>query len=244
MLRALGVFVVSCFLAGCTDDSSLLTVTAIPTLLTVDPLRFRGNVRCGAPELQSYVVALSRVSPPETLVAVSVPAACTTPTSFGSPPVEIGAFYTAVIDGYDRADLTPAAPSSREMHDPEGNIIRPRWTTTCGLASSSDDGSAGNLDASVTDASPPTPTADNRLITPTQALLSTEVFLHGCLPLRAAPQVDASTPDDAAGGELDAADEAEDEASDGGAGDASLQPTDATDDAAKSPTGDARPNDG
>src|SRR5438045_4123286 len=90
MLRATGVLLVSCFLAGCSETSSVLTTTAVPTLLTADPQKFRGGVQCGAPELQAYVVAVTDVSPLPTeqlgLVPVSTPSACPNPTSFGSPP--------------------------------------------------------------------------------------------------------------------------------------------------------------
>jgi hypothetical protein len=139
-----------------------------------------------------------------TLVAVSAPTVCTTPTSFGAPLIQEGAFYTAEIDGYDRADLEAAAPSSRQLVDPQKNPVAPRWTTRCGPAVSPD-ASTPEPDASQSDASLPITPSDNPLVTPTQALLSTEVFLQGCLPLGLAPVTDASTAGPEASGEADAA---------------------------------------
>jgi hypothetical protein len=204
MLRAIGVPAISGFLAasclvvGCTDTSSSLTVVAVPTLLTVDPRLFLGGVRCGAPDLVSYVSAVIDVtmisspivaaSTPPT--AVSTPTTCPTPTSFGSPPVVVGDLYIAQVDGYDRPAcdvagcIKPSAPGSRQMVDSAtGAPVAPRFRWQCGEpsntpADASGDGSSGSA-----------------LRAPVRALYSTEVFFQGCEPLTEVPSADASAPD-------------------------------------------------
>jgi hypothetical protein len=201
MLRAVGVPTVSCFLAvscivaGCADTSSDLTVISVPTLLTADPRIFLGGVRCGAPELQSYVVAVTDVTDTPTPLAVSTPTTCPNPTSFGSPPVTVGRLYTAQIDGYDRpvCDLTnmvfpagcirPAANQRDQIDNATGAVVTPRYRWQCGQPQSSP------VDAS-TDGS-----SGSALRAPARVLYSTEVFLQGCEPITVVPSTDAGSPD-------------------------------------------------
>src|SRR5260221_11088173 len=95
------------------------------------------------------VVALSDVTDRSlpSPVAVSAPAACPNPTSFGLQPIQVDHSYTAQIDGYDRADLTPSGPGSRALLDPQGNPGAPRWRTTCGIAPTATTAPAVSSDA-------------------------------------------------------------------------------------------------
>jgi len=264
MLRAIGILAVSCLIVGCDSSSGTLGSVAVPTLLTVDPATFRGAIGCGPGGLQMYVVALTDVTDPSlpSPVAVSAPATCPNPTSFGLQPIQIDHSYTAEIDGYDRADLTPSGPGSRALLDPQGNPVAPRWRTTCGIAptatsapavssdaggdsgadasgdsgadASGDSGADASGDSGIDGSLPTTTSHDTRLITRTRALVSTEVIMHSCLLLADAPPPDAGTPaDDAASGETGAA---VDDATGGGKDDSSSLPADATDDAAQSTT--------
>jgi hypothetical protein len=254
MLRAVGVLTVSCLLAvswivpGCADTSSDLTVISVPTLLTADPRFFLGGVRCGAPELQSYVVAVTDVTTIPTPLAVSSPATCPNPTSFGSPPVNVGNLYTAQIDGYDRpvCDLPnmvfppgcirPSAAGARDQIDnATGAVVPPRFRWQCGVPQSAP------VDASADISS------GSALRAPARVLYSTEVFLQGCEPLSVVPSTDAGSPDasdcgpagcDAAADDMsdegvteepNTATESGVDAADQDAGETTSEPTDATD---------------
>jgi hypothetical protein len=173
--------------SGCLDTGSTAEGIVVPTLLTVDPAIFLGDVGCGEMGLSRYVVTLTDVTQgARTPVPSSPPTGCTTFTSFsvptapdaGSLGIQQDHIYTAVIDGYDRADLHQT-PGDRRLTDGTGEVIPPRWTTTCGEGAQSD--------ASAT-TSPPAEgaapsSATNPLLSPTRILGSTEVFLHGCVPL-------------------------------------------------------------
>jgi hypothetical protein len=223
MFRALGILAVTCFLAACSDTSSSLTSTAVPTLLTIDPLKFQGPVRCGPTELQTYVVTVTDVTKEDDaglirgLVPVSDPATCPNPTSFGSPPIAVGHQYVAEIDGYDRpsCDLVrqvfpdgcvqaEAAGSRKLIDHATGTPIPPRFRWQCGEP---------NTDV---DATPP-----NKLLSPTMALYATEVFVQGCEAETAVP----ATSEAGTSSEADAAAEANDDAS--GTDDSTSQPPDA-----------------
>ncbi len=163
-------------LSACVGDDTANTTIFAPTLLTADPMTFLGSVRCGS-ELRKYVVTLFDVSTGAAQeVGSGPPTDCTLPTTFGTPKIEGGRFYIAEINGYDRDDIAPKDSSitgSREMIDPTGAPVAPRWTTTCGeLRTASDDGAV--FDAPL-----------NPLRYPTEPLDNIEVVFHGCLPLRA-----------------------------------------------------------
>jgi hypothetical protein len=148
-------------------------------------MMFIGSVRCGS-ELHKYVVTLFDVSTGAAMeVGSGPPTDCTLPTTFGTPKIASGRFYIAEIAGYDRDDIAPkdsTIAGSREMIDPTGAPVAPRWTTTCGeLRTPSDDGTV-----------PDAPL--NPLRYPTEPLDNIEVSFHGCLPLRA-EAADAGTVD-------------------------------------------------
>jgi hypothetical protein len=204
MLRfaAVPVAVFVSLLAGCLDTANSATSgIVVPTLLTVEPSLFLGDVGCGERGLARYVVTLTDVTSGASQLPIpsSSLTGCTTSTSFGTPAdlgdagirsVQQGHLYTAEIDGYDRADLNQA-PGAREVTDSTGVVVPPRWTTTCGVAAPQPDASIADDAEAQSDASSPTSTpveaqapssAANPLLSPTLVLGSTEVFFHGCLP--------------------------------------------------------------
>jgi hypothetical protein len=187
MLRPVAVSLCCvCLVSACVDDSSTNTTVFAPTLLTADPVTFLGTVRCGS-ELRKYVVTLFDVSTGSSVDLGSAPPTdCTLPTTFGTPIITSGRLYTAEIDGYDRDDIAPkdtTTAGSREMIDPMGAPVAPRWTTSCGkLFVVSAEGSV-----------PDGPL--NPLRFPTVPLDNIEVVFHGCLPLQTEEMPDAGTVD-------------------------------------------------
>jgi hypothetical protein len=186
----------SCLWAGCFDNSS--SVVGVPTrsLLTVDPDVFLGSVRCSPTELRKYVVTLKTVSIATDPEHSSLPTDCTNRVSFAAPPLLRDVDYAAFIDGYDRDDIVPEidnqATGDRNVKDPATNErVLPRWTTECGEP---------NDAGPVPDGSP--------ALSRTRLFGATEVFLHGCLPLRLAASPGSvgeagATPD----GQADASDD-------------------------------------
>jgi hypothetical protein len=204
-LAAVPLLVCAFFASGCFGDSNSIASTNSPTLLTADPLTFRGKVRCGAPELEKYVVTPTDVSTsPPTHLPSSGPTTCTELVSFETPctacpdpKLVIGHFYTATIDGYDRNDIVPLEPGSNVMIDPStGAPVCPRWRTTCGDASRALDGSPDV--ESIDDAETSADALDgsggssgyNALRPPTQVLASVEVVFQGCLSFQSPAAVD------------------------------------------------------
>jgi hypothetical protein len=191
--------------AGCSDSSSSTGTSGdYPTLLTVDPSLFRGTVTCGAPGLERYVATVTDISVDlEKPVTSSGPVPCQSALSFGEPIVGYYHYYTAVIDGYDRADIEPAVAGKREMVDNASKApVAPAWTTTCGQWPLTDAPDAGtdaavdDMDAALAEDAPSaflTPYMQLRL--PTRALGKLEVIFHGCLPMVASATPDASAPD-------------------------------------------------
>ncbi|HMI83007.1 MAG TPA: hypothetical protein VK550_02880 [Polyangiaceae bacterium] len=195
--------------AACFDTSSSITTADYPTRLTADPALFLGSLRCGAPELERYVVTLFDVSVRETRdvpVTSSGPVACHDLVSFGEPRVISTHYYTATIDGYDReviadpdSDITVTG-RPKMLDSSSREEISPIWTTTCGEVPPP----APEQDAEAVEDGPP---AYNQLRFPTQVLGKTEVILHGCRPL-AALTPDAG-PDDDSGADRDASTDAQ-----------------------------------
>lgn len=193
--------------AACSDSSNTTSTGGeYPTLLTIDPLLFRGSIPCGAPGLGTYVATVTDISvDAASPVASSYPTPCQSPVSFGSclpsnqctrSVVAIYHYYTAAIDGYDRDDITPAEPGQRQMVDAAtGDVVLPRWTTTCGeLPGLLDDPDAAvDEDTGADVANGATPYM--RLRAPTLAIGNINVVMHGCLPFGASPTPDASAPD-------------------------------------------------
>jgi hypothetical protein len=191
---------VAAFLAatGCSDSSGTTgTSGEYPTLLTIDPLLFRGTLPCGAPGLERYVATVTDLSvDAASPVASSLPTPCQSPVSFGETVVAIYHYYTAVIDGYDRNDIGPAEPGQRQMFDADKNLVLPAWTTTCGELPGlidSDKDAAPDEDAEAAAGNGITPYM--RLRAPTFAIGQVDVVMHGCLPLVVSPMADASVPD-------------------------------------------------
>lgn len=133
------------FGAGCSGDSSTVTVEPHPTIIELSPRDFLGALRCGtgASDLQRYVATLTDVTRMRTEASgdggapaldfdlpSSLPIRCEQGVAFGL--VVTGHFYTAQVDGYDRSDLEPLASGAPVMVDPTGKPVAPRWTTTCG----------------------------------------------------------------------------------------------------------------
>jgi hypothetical protein len=199
--------------AGCLDGSSTNPQGSYPTLLTVDSATFRGALPCGAPGLATYVVTLTDVSIKGHLtLPSSVPVACESVISFSRPNgalgdqyIVAGHFYIALIDGYDRVDIAPADTGSRDMIDPSGTVVAPRWMTTCGEVPPSRPNPSDDGDASLADA----PLPYNPLRFPTLVLSTAEVVMRGCLPLAGSPLPDAAAADSGPDHQADAAEDAE-----------------------------------
>jgi hypothetical protein len=219
--------VAGCFLS---TDSSNTTTTAL-TLLTVDPLSFRGAIRCAEGELRLYSVTLIDVTPPLAGFAPANPfpissglIPCNQPVLFaggnglvdGGKPIEIGHYYIAKIDGFDTDDVelvqTDAAATEARRISTKEPIV-PHWTTTCGepFASSAGDGGqsdAGDAGDATTDggtASGPSPYRR-----PTLILDSVSIRLQGCIPF----DPSATTPPAGAPGDGQAPVDASDEGGD------------------------------
>ena len=182
--------------AACSDSSNTSPSSGeYPTLLTVDPLLFRGLLPCGAPGLETYVATVTDVTvDAASPAAASLPTPCQDPVSFGEKVVAIYHYYTAVIDGYDRSDIAPEAPGQRLMYDAAKNLVLPRWTTTCGELPglvNRDGGDDDDAEADVANGYTPY----MLLRAPTFAIGQVDVVMHGCLPFVESPTPDASAPD-------------------------------------------------
>jgi len=128
------------FSAAC-SSSSASSGTTSPTLVTVSPASFAGDVTCadlpGA--WRTYVATLFDVtddpSDPFELPS-SPPVPCAMPVSFAF--VVPGHYYIARIQGFDRTDIEPyggLSGGSPHMVDAATKADVPaRWTTTCGHA--------------------------------------------------------------------------------------------------------------
>jgi hypothetical protein len=225
--------------AGCFDTSSTITTADYPTLLTVDPTHFRGNLTCGAPGLARYVVTLIDVTAVEeqekspTVSAGPVP--CQNFLSFGDSVIKNVHYYIGIVDGYERDDVRPAELGSRNMTDPSsGAVVPPTWTTTCGEVTSVPPEEDASSDAAEVDATAD-PRPFNPLRFPTLALARREVILHGCIPFTDVSRPDASVEDAA----IDSG-ETTDASSDGEPPrDAAAEAGDSTDEDGAGPTEDA-----
>jgi hypothetical protein len=111
-------------------------------MVAVSPDDFLGDVVCAdrGGAMQSYVATLIDVS--DDLVDAgdevknfalpsSRPISCTHPVGFGRVVFEHR--YVADIQGYEQANLKPAAPGSPVMLDADTEeVVTPRWHTRCG----------------------------------------------------------------------------------------------------------------
>jgi hypothetical protein len=199
--------------AGCflSTDSSNTTSTA-PTLLTVDPLSFRGPVRCAPGELRLYSVTLTDVTPPlagfeppDPFPVSSGLVPCNELVMFAGGrhlvdagrPLEIGHYYVGRIDGFDTEDValvqTDAGvtePQRLSTHEP----VAPHWTTTCGEPSF-----FAALDAGPQDGGDAAPAPVDAFRRPTLIVDSVSIRLQGCVPFDRSPApTDAGTADSGA----------------------------------------------
>jgi hypothetical protein len=188
--------------AACSDSSNTTSTGGqYPTLLTVDPLLFRGTLPCGAPGLERYVATVTDVTDlsvdAASPVASSLPTPCQTSVSFGDKVVAMYHYYTAVIDGYDRADIEAVEPGQRQMRDAATKeAVAPVWTTTCGERSVLDrDKDAAVDEDAEAGAGTSYYTPYMLLRWPTYAIGQADVVMHGCLPFVVSPAPDASVPD-------------------------------------------------
>jgi hypothetical protein len=185
--------------AACSDSSNTTSTGGeYPTLLTIDPLLFRGTLPCGAPGLERYVATVTDLSvDAASPVASSLPTPCQTLVSFGDKVVAMYHYYTAVIDGYDRADIEAVEPGQRQMRDAATKeAVAPAWTTTCGeVPGFADDDKDAAVDEDVEASTGNGLTPYTRLRSPTFAIGQTDVVMHGCLPFVVSPAADASVPD-------------------------------------------------
>lgn len=163
--------------AACASSSAGTTEPS-PTLLTVTPSTFDGNVVCGdfPGAWKTYVATLIDVTDEENpfVLASSPPVPCTMPVAFGW--VVPGHRYVAEIDGYDRSGLQPFGfPSSgnRQMVDSDTQEpVEPQWRTQCGKPPAD----AGTPDGGELEAS----------FEPTTAQLQTNVVVRDCAEFAAA----------------------------------------------------------
>ncbi len=136
VVGALGVVVLGC------SDSRGGKRNDNPTLVAVEPDAFLGDVPClsspGA--MRRYVATLEDVTGDlggedadidSFVLPSSPPVSCVVPVAFGF--VVPDHRYVADVQGYDRTDLVPLAPGSPVMLTTDsGEVVEPRWTTSCG----------------------------------------------------------------------------------------------------------------
>jgi hypothetical protein len=115
-----------------------------PTLVAVAPGDFLGDVPCAdAPgALRRYVVRLFDHGTQEEPRSFELPAGvvpgpggyqpvpCTQTAVFGH--VAPTHKYSAIVEAYDRTDLSALGPGSPVLVDAAGKHVPPRWTTRCG----------------------------------------------------------------------------------------------------------------
>jgi hypothetical protein len=214
--RASSLLVVAFGIAahGCTSSGATVTSTTATTLLKIDPSVFLGSLACApstdaAGVLHAYTVRLQdlsidlddacSVAHPELATVGPIP--CTEPAFYGAPPLAVGHYYRAIVDGYDRSDLVPVTPGGPELKGPGpmDGIVAPRWTTTCGelahpaptnpeACEDATAGVEGDAEAGVGSVFLP--------FRPATLINGGTNELEGCLPFAAAPApLDAGAPD-------------------------------------------------
>ena len=144
MVRSLlSAVLVVALVSACSEDvGSGLSIT-VATQVGIEPATFVGDVACSANQgaMQSYVVTLQAFEDAEDTTPFSLPASLPTPCSHAVAFRELivpGNRYIAEIDAYDvpASSLSPfggATSGARQMRDATtGEVVSPRWTTTCG----------------------------------------------------------------------------------------------------------------
>lgn len=173
--------------AGACSSSSGSSSEPAQTLVTVLPSTFAGDVVCGSfpGAWKTYVARLTDVtqSPPFAL-GWSDPVPCSMPVSFSW--VIPGHQYTAEIRAYDRDDIEPALGFSTGSGDmvANGEVVPPRWTTTCGVTITDPADAGAEQDAGV-DASVSG--------TATESRIQRNVVVRECEPLTVVPGSPEST---------------------------------------------------
>lgn len=135
-----------CLGAACASDASTGVVGSSPTEIVVEPEAFLHGAVCGPTDgsMRSYVVTLLAFDDANDTTPFTLPSSRPLPCSvtFAMRDLVVaGQRYSARIDGYeqDAASLLPFggdASGSRQMLDANGDVIAPRWTTTCGVGAS------------------------------------------------------------------------------------------------------------
>lgn len=133
-------------LAGCGDDASVTSDTAVPTEVAVDPADFLGEASCGPLDgaVQSYVLTLltyeDEADDSPVVVGSTGAVSCASVAGFRNVIVA-GALYTAEIDAYAVSpdELTPVGGvnSGARAMERDGVQVTPRWTSTCGAGAPS-----------------------------------------------------------------------------------------------------------
>jgi hypothetical protein len=131
---------------GCSDSSGGGGVQA-PTLVAVSPEYFLGDAPCvqEGPGLIRYSATVLDVTddPDGFELQSSGLVSCLRGVAFSFVVPEHR--YIAEIRGYDRSDLKPESAGSPNAVDPEGRVVRARYSTRCGYRSDpSGEGGAGS----------------------------------------------------------------------------------------------------
>lgn len=130
-------------LLACEEDPTTLFRFAVPTEVAVNPADFLGDTSCSSNEgaMRSYVMTLTAFEDEQDrtpfIVGSTQPTPCSLVAGFREVIV-IGQPHIAEVDGYDLPVelLRPfggSSSASRQMrHVETGEVVTPRWTTTCG----------------------------------------------------------------------------------------------------------------
>ncbi|HXS16736.1 MAG TPA: hypothetical protein VN764_06090 [Polyangiaceae bacterium] len=168
-------------LAACNDTETDYDSVSHVTRVTIDPDEFVGEVVCSLSGGFTYQATLYDVT--EGLErAFELPSSsvvsCAAKVNFER--VVAGHRYVATIVGFDRDDVRVQNPGSTLVVDEDGQLVQPRWSTTCwgtdksrdrygeGGAGPTPDGEGGDGSAE-----------DLGVI----AYLRTEMVMRGCDPL-------------------------------------------------------------
>jgi hypothetical protein len=138
-------------LLGCTSTTASTTTPEAQTLIGVDPKDFMADDACGT-RIERYVGTLADVTGPSGLVASGSEGVANAAFIVGSSPptdcaesvvfAEVVAYhaYEVNLDGYDRADIEPAAAGSSAMLA-SGTYVAPRFSAVCRGWTNTDGGS-------------------------------------------------------------------------------------------------------
>ncbi len=135
--------------AGCFGGGTGSSSPTTSTLVAVDPADFLGDVPCAdaSGAMRRYVATIVDVTPglddagtPFALPSTG-PVSCLQQAAQGGAFVLAGHWYAADIQAYDRTDIKPLGTGSSVMVDANtGDVVTPRWTTSCGRTINDPDG--------------------------------------------------------------------------------------------------------